>query len=309
LSRLLLTLLIVLCAGTAALAAVPAQDPGLPPEDPRNRPAGRPNFTNRINVRIEQAVDREDPILERRLIPSIQGQDDYGNEYKIDATTLYRMPERRPEISTPVISIRVSSLRFASLGGSGISNRFDPPVKPPEIPGRPRPDQDEDIVTDPFPSDSQPLFVSGSGTSDSDTPLISGPELDFTLIDRIDQYRNLRWLPEGTSIHAVGRVQFGSLELFGEKTKLQMYSVGPRLALPFHRTESFELSAEIFGGVAFVKTGIGEATGLDVGLGLTVEQKLTAGISLYGAVEAELFVTEGTSAFGPAFNAGLRMGF
>jgi hypothetical protein len=308
LSRLLLSLLIVLCAGTAALAAVPAQDPGLPAEDPRNRPAARPTFTNRINVKIEQAVDQEDPILQRRLNPSIQGQDGNGNEYKIDATTLYRMPERRPEISTPVISIRVSSLTFTSLGGSGIANRVDPGINVLGF-GRTRPQQGEDTLIIPFPSESQPLFVSGSGNSDSDSPLISGPELDFTLIDRIDQYRNLRWLPEGTSIHAVGRVQFGSLELFGEKTKLQMYSVGPRLALPFHRTESFELSAAVFGGVAFVKTGIGEATGLDVGLGLTVEQKLTDGISLYGAVEAELFVTEGTSAFGPAFNAGLRMGF
>lgn len=306
--RFLSSLLIVLCAGAAASAAVPAQDPGLPPEDPRNRPASPPNFTNRVNVRIEQAVDQEDPILRRTMNPKFYTQDN-GNEVWVDATTLYRMPEHRPEISTPVISIRVSSLTFASLGGSGISNRSDPlAIQTPQF-GRPRPGHPQGFWTLPTGTKAQPLFVSGSGGSDSDTPLISGPELDFPVLDNIDHYRNLRWLPEGTSIHAVGRVQFGSLELFGEKTRLQMYSVGPRLALPFLRTESFELSAAVFGGVAFVKTGIGEATGVDVGLGLTVEQKLGAGISLYGAIEAELFVTEGTSAFGPAFNAGLRMGF
>jgi hypothetical protein len=308
LSRLLLSLLIVLGAGPAALAAVPAQDPGLPAEDPRNRPAARPNFTNRINVKIEQAVDQEDPILRRSLNPSIEFQDGNGNEGKIDVTTLYRFPDRRPEISTPVLSIRVSSLTFASLGGSGISNRSDPGVNIPNF-GRPRPNHGQGFWNLPTGSKSQPIFVSGSGTSDSDTPMTSGPEVDFTLLDNLEHQRNLRWLPEGTSIHAVGRAQFGTLELFGEQTRLQMYTVGPRLALPFHRTESFELSAAVFGGVAFVRTGIGEATGVDVALGLTVEQKLTAGISLYGAVEAELFVTEGTSAFGPAFNAGLRMGF
>src|SRR6185503_16264845 len=95
--RFLSPLLIVLCAGTAALAAVPAQDPGLPPEDPRHRPAARPNFTNRVNVRIEQAVDQEDPILRRSLNPRIDFQDGQGNEGSIDVTTLYRFPERRPE--------------------------------------------------------------------------------------------------------------------------------------------------------------------------------------------------------------------
>jgi len=303
----LLSILLILVAGVAAPAAALAQDPGLPPEDPRKRPASPPNFTNKVNVRIEQAVDQEDPILRRSMNPKFYTQDN-GNEVFIDATTLYRMPERRPEISTPVLSLRVSTLKFASLGGSGIANRFDPNGDPPP-PQPPPPPPNGDPDPQPPPPPSKPFLVSGSGVSDSDTPLISGPELDFTVLDGIDQYRNFRWLPEGTSLSVYGRIQFGTLELFGKRTNLQMYSVGPRLALPFHRTESLEISAAVFAGAGFIRTGIGDATGFDGGVGVTAEQKLGAGVSLYGAIDAELFVTKGSSAFGPAFNVGIRMGF
>jgi hypothetical protein len=307
LSRLLSSLLIVLFAGAAVPAAALAQEPGLPQEDPRKKPAPLPNFTNRTHVRIQQASDQEDPILQRSWNPGFYRQDN-GNEVQIDATTLYRMPEHRPEISTPVLSLRVSSLKFASLGGRGIANRVDPPiipiiVTPPPQPPEPPPERD------PIPPGSKPLFVSDSGVSDSDTPLISGPELDFTVLDNLGQWRSLRWLPEGTALQVYGRLQFGTLKLFGRSTSLQMYSVGPRLALPLHRTDSFELDAGVFGGVGFVKTGLGDAVGFDGGAGISAEQKLGGGVSLYAAVDAELFLTKGTSAFGPAFNVGIRMGF
>lgn len=303
----LLSILVILVAGVAAPAAASAQDPGLPQEDPRKRQEAPPNFSNKVNVKIEQAVDQEDPILRRSMNPKFYRQDN-GNEVFVDATTLYRMPERRPEVSTPVLSFRVSVLKFASLGGSGISNRFDPGSgDPPPPPPPPPPGGDGDPLPPPPPS--KPMFVSGSGVSDSDTPLISGPELDFTVLDGIDQYRSFRWLPEGTSLSLYGRIQFGTLELFGQRTNLQMYSVGPRLALPFHRTETLEISAAVFAGAGFIRTGMGDATGFDGGVGVTAEQKLSDGVSLYGAVDAELFVTKGSSAFGPAFNVGLRMGF
>ena len=311
-SRLLVSILIVLSSGAAASAAVPAQDPGLPPgvpaEDPRTRSAPPPpNFSNKVHVKIEQAVDQEDPILRRSMHPKFYTQDN-GNEVFIDATTLYRMPERRPEVTTPIFSLRASKLKFSTFGASGIANRFDPGMTQPppdQDPPPPPPIDDED----PIPGPTKPLLVSGSGVSDSDSPFIQGPEIDLSILDNLDQWRSLRWLPEGSSLHVFGRLQFGTLELFDERTKIEMYAVGPRLALPFHRGESFELDATIFAGAAFVKTGLGEAIGFDGGAGVSAQQKLGAGVSLYGAIEAELFLAKGTSAFGPAFNIGLKMGF
>ncbi|MBI3854798.1 MAG: hypothetical protein HY293_03810 [Planctomycetes bacterium] len=304
-----LSFLVILAAGAALRA--PAQDPGLPAEDPRNRPVQRPTFTNRVNVQIEQYVDRPNPILEMRTNPDVFIQDN-GNDVQVGGLTRFRMPDRDPETRAPFIpSIRISMLRFSAQGGLGIANRVDPITVPPPVVPPPPPPPPPPPDPDP-PPPSKPLFSSSSGStgvSDSDTPLMTGPEIDVPLMDSLDQWRALRWLPEGSAFHLFGRIQFGTLQLFGRSTSLEMYVLGGRVTLPFHRTDTFELNASVSAGPGFVRTRIGDATGFDGSLGANAEQKLGAGVSLYASIDAELFLTKGTSAFGPAFNLGLNVGF
>jgi hypothetical protein len=309
LSRFLLQLLTALLAVAAAPAAAFGQAQNPPPEDPQKKQAPS-DWHNDFHLRLKEFSNQPYMLPYLRVDPPAVFRDQ-GNLFIIDRETWFAMPQEDPKPATPVIlSVRVSSLRFDALGGSGIANRIDPTGSqvPPHIPHTPPPGGGDPQPTPP----SKPLFSSSSGStgvSDSDTPLMSGPELDMTVIDNLDQWKPLRWLPEASSLDLYARIQFGTLQLFGRRTSLQMYSMGPRLALPLHRSESFELNASAFAGAGFVRTGIGDALGFDGGLGLSAEQKLGAGVSLYGSVEAELFASKGTSAFGPAFNIGINVGF
>jgi hypothetical protein len=137
---------------------------------------------------------------------------------------------------------------------------------------------------------------------DSDTPILSGPELDVVLLQDVAS-----WLPESTSLHLLGRALFGKMELFDIDTDVQLYAIAAGLGVPIIDAGSFRLEGSLSAGPGFLKTDMGDAVGLSGATGLRVRQELTSNLSLFGVAEIEIFRAKQTSALGPAFNFGFNL--
>lgn len=169
------------------------------------------------------------------------------------------------------------------------------------VPGGPRTDP---IIT-------KPALFGGGGGSDtvtsSDAPMLYGPEFDLVIVGDLTGWSPTQWMPAGTSLHLFARTLFGSFEVFDTPSSLQLYSLGPRLAVPVAKAGSLEVGVTVSAGPAFLHTGIGDAVGFDGGIGLRVEQVFTPGISFVASVEANLYFSENVSAFGPVVNLGFNI--
>jgi hypothetical protein len=149
------------------------------------------------------------------------------------------------------------------------------------------------------------FFGGGGGAgkaASSDAPFLYGPDFDLLLVPDL-----AGWMPEDTSLRLFARALFGSLEVFDTPTSLQLYEVGPRLAVPLLKSGSLECAVTVSAGPAFLHTGIGDAVGFDGGIGLRFEAFFSPGFSFVAAVEANLYFSQNVSAFGPVFNLGLNL--
>jgi hypothetical protein len=304
LSRPSLLLLIILIAGAVAPAAAPAQDQGLPPEDPRNRPVEPPKVTNRIHVKIEQHIDEPNILQHKSLYPPLRFEEN-GNLIVIDAETWYGMPNKDPE--TPVnfgLGVRVSLLTFSVGGGGGLNTPdiiigSQPQPPPPQFP---------DPNPNPPPISKPSGFGSVSGGSgDSDTAPFSGPELTYAVKRDLTEWRATRWLPEESSFEIYARAQFGQLHFSSVSTTATLYGAGLRLNLPFILQEKFHLDASICAGPAYLTTSLGNATAIDAALGIRAVQVLSPGLNLVASIQYEGLAAKGASTFGPSFNLGLDL--
>lgn len=155
------------------------------------------------------------------------------------------------------------------------------------------------------PSTKPAIFGGGGGTgtsTSSDTPFLYGPDFDLLLVSDVAS-----GMPADTSLHLHARALFGSLEVFDTPTSLQLYEVGPRLAVPLLKSGSLECAVTATAGPAFLHTGIGDAVGFDGGIGLRFEAFFTPGCSFVAAVEANFYFSKNVSAFGPLINLGLNL--
>jgi hypothetical protein len=148
---------------------------------------------------------------------------------------------------------------------------------------------------------------SDSGSSDTDSPFLYGTDLDYVVAPDVTGWSPLRWLPEETSFHLYGRALFGSLEIFDVSTDIQLYGVGPRLGVPIARGDGVRLEGTISAGPAFLHTGIGDAVGFDGGVGLSFSLILSRGLSLIAEIEANLYLSDHVTAFGPVLNLGFNL--
>jgi|SRR5262245_12361215 len=204
-----------------------------------------------------------------------------------DQTPIFIRPEPPPSIPLS-LSATVTIPRFTVTTGGGF------------IPGNTRKDP---IITKPA--------IFGGGGSDavtsSDAPLLCGPDLDLIIASDLSTWSPTRWLPGQTSLRLYARALFGSIEVFDIPTSLQLYSVGPRLAIPLARSGSLEFDLTVSAGPAFLHTGIGDAVGFDGGIGLRLEHFFTRTFSFLAAAEANLYFSENVSSFGPAVNLGFNL--
>jgi hypothetical protein len=160
------------------------------------------------------------------------------------------------------------------------------------------------------PSTKPAVFGGGGGAgsaTSSDAPFLYGPDFDLLLVPDVAGWRPTRWMPADTSLRLYVRALFGAFEVFDTPTSLQLYGIGPRLAVPLAKTGSLELAVTVSAGPAFLHTGIGDAVGFDGGIGLRFEEFFTPGFSFVAAVEANLYFSQNVSAFGPVINLGFNL--
>jgi len=160
------------------------------------------------------------------------------------------------------------------------------------------------------PSTKPAIFGGGAGAgsaTSSDAPFLYGPDFDLLLVPDLAGWRPTGWLPDDTSLRLYARALFGSLEVFDTPTSLQLYEIGPRLAVPLLKSGSLECAVTVSAGPAFLHTGIGDAVGFDGGIGLRLEAFFSPGFSFVAAVEANLYFSGNVSAFGPVINLGLNL--
>ena len=148
--------------------------------------------------------------------------------------------------------------------------------------------------------------ASATSTS-SDTRFMAGPDFDLQLESDLSGWSGLRWMPEQTSLHVYARALFGSFEVFGISTDLQMYGIGPRLAVPLVSGDSLHFGVALSAGPAFLHTGIGDALGFDGGIGLRLQKVFAPGLTFVAAVEANLYCSRNVTAFGPVVNLGFNV--
>jgi hypothetical protein len=189
--------------------------------------------------------------------------------------------------AAPRLRISASPAQILTITGSA---RKDPGTTPPTIP--------------PGPTSTKPALFGGGGENDhtsSDAPILYGPEFDLVVSS------DVRWLPEGTSLHLFARALFGSVEMFDTPTELQLYAVGPRLTVPLAKAGSLELGLTVSAGPAFLHSALGDAVGFDGGLGLRLEHVLAPTVSFVAAAEANLYFSGHVTCFGPVVHLGFNL--
>lgn len=154
-----------------------------------------------------------------------------------------------------------------------------------------------------------PIITKASvpSTTSSDTRFMAGPDFDLQIESDLSGWSGLRWMPGQTSLHVYARALFGSFEVFGISTDLQMYGLGPRLAVPLLSGDSLSVGVAVSAGPAFLHTGIGDALGFDGGLGLRLQKLFSPGVTFVAAVEANLYCSRNVTAFGPVLNLGFNV--
>lgn len=165
-------------------------------------------------------------------------------------------------------------------------------------------------VTTGLPRSDPPVTKSGlsegysGGSRDSDRPLLCGPSIDFLLSRDIRAWEPLGWLPDSTALRLYARVLFGRFEVYDVDSSLEQYSVGLRLTVPLLEMSPFSLGAEVSSGPGFMRTDIGDAVGLESGVGIQALSAIFGGISLRCTAGVSLFVSEDFYSWGPGAHVG-----
>lgn len=148
--------------------------------------------------------------------------------------------------------------------------------------------------------------ISG-GVEDSDTTPLYGPDLEIPLKADVTAWEATSWLPDRTRLSVYAKALFGEFELFGFESDLELYSVGLRLSMPVVETSSWDARACVSAGPAWLLTDLGNATGVDTGIGVDLRLALTRSLSILGGIELNAFFTENLVVAGPAVSFGLNL--
>jgi hypothetical protein len=155
---------------------------------------------------------------------------------------------------------------------------------------------------------TKPGFSAGSdGVEDSDHPPLYGPDFSFELKHDITGWRPVSWMPAPTSLSLYARALFGEFEVFDQDSDLELYSVGLRLSIHLLRARDFALAAHLSTGPAWLRTDIGDATGMDAAAGLRGELRIAGNLALVAGAELDAFFSENVLAWGPVFQFGLNL--
>lgn len=144
---------------------------------------------------------------------------------------------------------------------------------------------------------------------DQDRPLLAGPELEWTFWEDLSRMRGLRWMPGGTSLGLSLRALFGTMEVFDRTERAALYSLGPSMRVPLLVWGTFEVDGELFSGGGYLDTGWGGAAGYSGSAGFGFSLGFGKGAAFVGSIQAEVFEGDGVSAWGPAFNLGMVLGW
>jgi hypothetical protein len=144
---------------------------------------------------------------------------------------------------------------------------------------------------------------------DRERPLLAGPELEWAFWEDLSRVRGLRWMPKGASLGLSLRALFGTMEVFDRTERAALYSLGPSLRVPLLAWGSFEVDGGLFSGGGYLDTGWGGAAGYSGSAGFTLSLGFGKGAVFVGSIQAEVFEGDGVSAWGPAFNLGVVLGW
>ena len=289
---------------TTVLAALILASPAWAQEG-AGRPPKRRDVRSEVRILVEERPEGEfDHDYYEQLLPVEYRSKSAGAQSTVWYRSLCRPQEddRVPVfLPPPPAPPAVPPLRLSLAAGLPRMSVAAQQSAVTSVPGRPRSDP---IITKPS------LFGGGVGSdavADSDDPMLYGPDLDLVVMSDLSAWSPTRWMPSGTSLHLFARALFGSLEVFETSGSLHLYSVGPRLSLPIATVGSLEAGVTLSAGPAFLHTGIGDAVGFDGGIGLRVEQFFTPAFSFVAAIEANLYVSDNVSAFGPVVQLGVNL--
>ena len=284
---------------TAFVMVLLLQDPPVSPPERRRRPV-----QSSVRVIIEESpmgpydhdyYEQMTPVEQRTGTPSLSSEVWFRTVCRPQeddrSTVVFTVPEQQPLV---ILSATFAAPQVhVSIPGDTV------------IGGVPR--RDPIIGTKTFKAG---LF--GGGASDSpsdgnDAPFLYGTDLDYVASSDVTGWGPASWLPEKTSFHLFGRALFGSLEIADLTTNLQLYSLGPRLAIPIVHGSALDLDFTISAGPAYLHTGVGDAVGFDGGVGLRFSQFFTRAFSFIAELEANYFRSSNVAAYGPVVNLGFNL--
>ncbi len=282
---------------TAFVLALVLQEPPPPPPERRRR-----TVLSSVRIFVEETpegpyahdyYEQTEPVQHRSGTPSLGSEVWFHTVCRPQeddrSPVLFTVPEQQPLITisgalaAPQIQVDLPKKSF--IGG---------------VPRR-----------DPIITKSTKTGLFGGSSSDSsdgsDAPFLYGTDLDYVAAPDVSGWSPTSWLPEKTSLHLFGRALFGSLEIADLTTDLQLYSVGPRLGIPIARWGSLELDCTISAGPAYLHTGVGDAVGVDGGVGLRLSQFFTRAFSFIAELEANYFRSSNVTAYGPVVHLGFNL--
>jgi len=284
---------------TAFVMALLLQDPAVPPLERRRRPV-----QSSVRIVIEESpegpyahdyYEQWAPVEQRTGTPSLGSEVWFRTVCRPQeddrSTVVFTVPEQQPllilsgTLAAPQVHVSIPGDTF--IGGV--------PRKDPIIGTK---------------SSKAGLFGGSSSDSPSDgndAPFLYGTDLDYVAAPDVTGWGPTSWLPEKTSFHLFGRALFGSLEIADLTTNLQLYSLGPRLAIPIVHGTALELDVTISAGPAYLHTGVGDAVGFDGGIGLRLSQFFTRAFSFIAELEANYFRSSNVEAYGPVVNLGFNL--
>ena len=264
-------------------------------------PPGERRIHTEVHVFISEEFDEEwDHEHYQQAWPVVHSLERDGPQGKTSGRISYftacrfRTEDPEPRLTPPSPSLG------ASLGGTCTWRRIDVPRKMVTVvTGLPRSDP---------PVTKSGFSPEGPGAvRDSDRPVLYGPDLNLVLSRDVSEWGPARWLPESTALHLYGRALFGRFEVYGIDSDLEHYSAGLRLAVPLFERPPFALGAEASSGPGLMRTDLGDAAGVESGVGMHAVVSLGGGLSLRCAASASLFVSEDLFSWGPGAHVGFDL--
>ncbi len=196
----------------------------------------------------------------------------------------------------------------------------DPEPVPTPDPG-PDPDPDPDPRSGPEPDPGPGGVVlatfgdafsdggdsGGSSSLETDSPVLVGPQLELELTRDAARWDFASWLPSSTSLHLYVQALFGEMNLLGERSDVELYTVGLRVGVPLWTPTDFAFGAYLSAGPGWMLTDLGDAIGFDGAAGLRADYRLVGNLFLVAGLEANAFVSDDFYGWGPALHFGFNL--